>query len=170
MRTLASNECNSYYKTYTNLVEDVDFLSTLKQQAATTPQWLKEYTTEQWAHRYAEGKWLVKEVWLHIIDTERIFAYRALRIGRGDETPLAGFDQSTYIPNSNSENRTPDSIIAEYKSVRQATISLFENMNQKMLDCMGTASDSPISALAIAHILVGHEIHHSNILRERYGI
>lgn len=170
MRSLDPNECNSYYRTYTDLVEELDFLKTLKEQLDQTPTWLNSYTTDQWNHRYAADKWSVKEVWLHLIDAERIFAYRALRIGRGDETALAGFDQNTYIPNLRADERSPESVITEYKTVRAATISLFENMDQEMLDRMGTASDSPLSVLAVAHILVGHEKHHSTILRERYGL
>lgn len=170
MRKLTPEEFNAYYKTYVDLVEEVDFLKVLKENTAKSLTWINQFTEDQWNYRYAVNKWTVKELWIHLIDSERIFAYRALRIGRGDKTPLAGFDQNDYIPAAKSANRSTASIIAEYQAVRNASISLFENMDQEMLDQLGEASGSPTSALAIAHIIVGHEIHHSTILRERYQL
>lgn len=170
MRALSPKEYNPYYGTYVSLVEGTDFLKILKENREKTLRWLKQLKDEQWDIRYAEGKWSVKEVWIHMIDAERIFCYRALRIARGDKTPMSGFEQNEYIQPAKAEKRSAQSIIHEYQTVRDATLSMFENMDQEMLDQMGTASDSPISALALAHITVGHEIHHSNILRERYQV
>lgn len=170
MRKLSPEEFNPFYKTYVDLVEDVDFLHTLKKNTEVTLTWINQFTDQQWNYRYADGKWTVKEVLLHLIDAERVFAYRALRIGRGDKTPLSGFSQNDYVPASKPDNRSVASIIHEYQTVRNATISLFENMDQEMLDQLGETSGSRTSTLAIAHIIVGHEIHHSNILRERYDL
>lgn len=170
MRRPRANEFHSYYKSYIDLVESEDFLKTLQESTTTTLNLLNGLSDEQWNYRYAEGKWTVKEVLLHLIDAERIFAYRVLRIARGDQTPLAGFDQNEFIAAAKPESRSGQSIIKEYQTVRNATISLLENLDQAMLDQLGTASDSPASALAIAFIIVGHELHHGKVLRERYGL
>jgi len=170
MRNLEPTEYHEYYKPYIDLVQEVNFLNTLKVNLEKTTAWLQQLTDEQWNYRYEAGKWSVKEVWLHLLDAERVFAYRALRIARGDQTPLAGFDQNVYVPNSKAANRSGASIIAEYRAVRTATITLFENLDEEMLNQVGTASDSPVSALALGYIITGHELHHSNILRERYGV
>jgi len=110
----------------------------------------------------------LKESWIHVVDTERIFAYRALRIARGDETPLAGFDQNDYVPHSNAANRTPESIVEEYKSVRAATIHLFKNFDATAWSRFGTASGGKVSVNALAFMIIGHEAHHVALTQERY--
>ncbi len=105
---------------------------------------------------------------LHIIDTERIFAYRALRVGRGDSTPLPGFDQDPYVITSGGNARTAESLVAEFEVVRAASLALFKHLPAKAWEEMGTASDSPTTPLAIAYIIAGHELHHVKIIKERY--
>ena len=117
---------------------------------------------------YADDKWTVKGVISHIIDTERIFAYRALRLSRTDETPMAGFEQDQYDANSNLEHRTIKGMIHEFKTVREHTLTLFATMNANQLDFVGTASNNPLSARTAGWIMVGHAKHHQNILEERY--
>ncbi|MDH3652238.1 MAG: DinB family protein, partial [Saprospiraceae bacterium] len=114
--------------------------------------------------------WTVKELLLHMIDTERIFAYRALRIARSDLTPMAGFDQDDYVPYSNANERSSTSIVSEYSAVRQATIQLFKNFTDAMYAKCGTASERPFTPLALGFIIAGHEIHHLRILMEKYQI
>jgi hypothetical protein len=105
---------------------------------------------------------------LHVIDAERVFQYRALRIARGDHTPLAGFDQDAYVPNSGAGKRSRESIIEEYRAVRQATISLFSTFDAEALNQRGTASKSEVNVAALGFIICGHQKHHRNIIRERY--
>lgn len=165
---LNSTEFNPYYEGYINNAADEDIVHGLKQNLNKCVAFYSNIQSDKHDFAYAEGKWTVKDVLLHIIDTERIFAYRALRIARNDATPMAGFEQDDYVANSNTANRSLDSLIAEYKSVRLASISLFESFNQDHLMKIGTASNSTISVRAIGYILTGHENHHNRILKERY--
>lgn len=164
----AAHESNDYFKLYINQVDGNDFLQTLKSSEASTVAFLQNLESAKWDDRYAEGKWSIKEVLIHMLDTERIFGYRALRISRNDQTPLAGFEQDDYVPFYDVENRSINSIIEEFRSVRQATIEMFKHFNGEMLERMGTASGHPISVRALGFMIAGHEIHHLRIIRERY--
>lgn len=119
-------------------------------------------------YKYQEGKWSIKELLLHIIDTERIFSYRALCIARGETNSLPGFDQDEYVANCNASNRTLTSVIEEYRAVRKATAQLFVNFNTSELMSQGIANGNTISVRAIALIILGHETHHIEILENRY--
>lgn len=124
----------------------------------------------QLLHRYAEGKWSVKELLVHIADAERIFAYRALRFVRRDTTPLPGFDENLYVPTSHADKRDLSTILRELGAVRQASIALFEPMTEEDIRQTGVASNTTLSVRALGYIILGHETHHRNILRERYGL
>lgn len=165
---LSSSEFNPYYKGYINNAADEDIVKGLRQNIVKCVEFYGNIHDEKHDYAYAEGKWTVKEVLLHVIDTERIFAYRALRISRNDATPMAGFEQDDYVLNSDTTKRSLESLIREYKTVRAASISLFESISQDNLMNIGTASNSPISVRAIGYILTGHENHHNRILEERY--
>jgi len=165
---LNSSEFNPYYEGYINNAANEDILEGLRQNLIKCVEFYSNIQNDKHDYAYAEGKWTVKEVLLHIIDTERIFAYRALRIARNDATPMAGFEQDDYVLNSETTKRSLASLIEEYKTVRAATISLFESISQDGLLNIGTASNSPISARAIGYIITGHENHHNRILEERY--
>lgn len=164
------NEYSGNFSNYIRQVPEANALDVLKSAKHSTLKLLYSLTLDQWNHRYADGKWTVKEVWVHILDTERIFAYRLLRIGRGDTTPLPGFDQDNYIEPSKANERTIASIISEYEAVRESTICLLENMPEESFDRVGTASNTPISCRAFAFIIAGHERHHVHGLRQNYGI
>ena len=163
-----ANEYNPYYETYVGKVGEGNILSILEQQEVEMVNFYESIPADRWEYRYAEGKWTPKEVLLHIIDAERVFSYRALRVGRADATPMPGFSQDPYVETSAANDRTPASLIAEYRAVRQATLALFKNLPDSAWEQLGTASDSPVSALALAYIIAGHEIHHSIITKERY--
>lgn len=163
-----SEEYNPYYGTYIGKVGEGNILSILEQQEEEMVSFYESIPVDRWEYRYDEGKWTLKEVLLHIIDAERVFAYRALRVGRGDMTAMPGFDQNPYVDSSAANDRSPASLIAEYRAVRQATLQLFGNLPAAAWEQKGTASDSPISTLALAYIIAGHEIHHSKITKERY--
>lgn len=167
-RKLQANESSDYFKRYINLVETENIVAALKNQLTDLEQFFKEWPRDKWDHAYAEGKWTIKEILIHLIDTERIMAYRALRIARNDATPLPGFDQDEFAAYMNAANRSAESIMKEYRAVRIATIALIENLDDLALSRIGTASNAPSSPLAMAFVIAGHEIHHMNVIREKY--
>jgi DinB family protein len=122
------------------------------------------------AHRYAPGKWSVKQVVVHLSDVERIMAYRALRVGRGDQTPLPGFDEDAYAPLSGADALSLAALVTEWGLVRQATVALFRHLPAEAWTRRGTASGAPVSVRALAWIIAGHERHHLQTLAERYGL
>ncbi|MFA6469669.1 MAG: DinB family protein [Bacteroidota bacterium] len=131
-------------------------------------RFLRTLTPAQWLHRYAEGKWTIKEILLHIIDDERIFSYRALRFARNDSTALPGFDQDPYVVTSKANDRTPESLLEEYRTVRNATISLFSNLPEDAWLRSGTANNHAVTVRALIYHLAGHELHHLNIIKTKY--
>lgn len=161
-------ESNDYYKKYIEQVDGDNYLSALKMLLPKTVAFLNSLDDAKWNYRYAAGKWSIKEVMMHILDTERIMACRALRIARNDKTPMPGFEQDDYIPFTDAENRSPTSIIEEYKAVRAATIAMFQYFNDDMLSRVGTASGNPFTPRALGYIIAGHELHHLQIVRQRY--
>ena len=162
------NEYNSFYKGYIDQVKDDDFYQALSDALTSIVAFYKNIPAGKWEHRYAPDKWTIKELLLHIIDAERIFACRALRIARNDMTPLPAFDESKYTPASKANLRTPGSLIEEYIAVRESTLHLFKYMDDEAIGQIGTASDSPASPRALGFIIAGHELHHVNIIKERY--
>ncbi len=122
------------------------------------------------AHRYAPGKWSVSEVVVHLSDVERVMAYRALRVARGDSTPLPGFDENAYAPLSGAAGQSLAALVGEWGKVRDATVSLFRHLPADAWVRRGTASGMPISVRALAWIIAGHERHHLETLAERYGL
>ena len=165
---LAIGDYHSFYEPYIQAVGDVDLLEILERQLGNFPQFLASIPEEKLHYKYAEGKWTVAEVLVHILDAERIFQYRALRIGRGDITPLTSFDQDAYVPQSNAHERTLASLIEEYKSVRQSSLSLFQSFPEKILHRKGTASNTIVSVGALGFMICGHQKNHKGILKERY--
>ncbi|NNC61493.1 MAG: DinB family protein [Eudoraea sp.] len=165
---LKEHEYNPYYRAYIEALGEVDLMKTLRKQIKNYPQFLASIPEDKLNYQYAEGKWTVAEVLLHVLDSERVFQYRALRFARKDQTPLPGFDQDLYVPQSGAGNRGLDSIIEEYKAIRQSTITLYESFEEDILKRKGVASNSNMSVAALGFIICGHQRHHRNILRERY--
>lgn len=164
-------EFNPYYASYIGrLEESADVLDALERQRAATLKFLASLTDAEGNHRYAPDKWTVKEVIGHLIDAERVFSYRAMRIARNDTTPLAGFDEKAYVPAGEFHRRTLKDLADEYDHVRRATIALARSMTPEMHARRGTANANPISVRALFWITAGHERHHRAILAERYGV
>lgn len=157
-----------YYGKYIALVPDGDVVGTLRGQLAETLALLSGIDEARAAHRYAPDKWSVKELVGHVIDTERIFAYRALRFARNDATPLAGYEQDDYIRGGSFDDYQLGELAEEFAHVRRANLALFEHLNAEAWMRMGVASDNPVSVRALAYILAGHELHHMQILRTKY--
>jgi DinB family protein len=161
-------EYNPYYDKYISLIPGNDVVATLSSQLPKTVALLSSLSEQDGELRYAPGKWSVKEALGHLIDTERIMAYRALRIARNDSTPLAGFEQDDYVRDGPySELRLAD-LIEEFKAVRGATLALFRNLRAGDWTRQGVANKNDITVRALAYIIAGHELHHRNIIEERY--
>ncbi|MEJ1236812.1 DinB family protein [Chryseolinea sp. T2] len=159
-----------FYQGYVNLVKNKDLFDNLEQSARITQQLLSTISESRGTYAYAPGKWTIKEVLCHMIDTERIFAYRAMRFARNDKTPLPGFEENDYAPEANAPNRTVVDIAAEMGRLRQTTIDLYRSFSTEMLQRTGTANNSAMSVLNLGFVISGHETHHRNVLSERYGV
>jgi uncharacterized damage-inducible protein DinB len=150
------------------LPDDGRILQHMKDQVPKTEQFVSGIPDEKWNYIYAPGKWTIKEVLVHIIDDERIYAYRALRFGRGDTTDLPGFEQEDYVPYSRANERSVKSILKEYATVRKATLSLFKSFSEEDLARRGTANNHVSSVRGLLYHLAGHELHHLEIIKEKY--
>ena len=165
---LNSGEYNPYYGTYISKTGDLTLKDGLRISGEKTISFLEQIPKDKLEFRYADGKWTVKEVIQHLMDTERIFAYRALRVARKDKTPLPGFEQDDYIQPSHANKRSLEELINEFKAIKMSTCTLFDSFSEEMLLALGTASNNPISVRAIGFIIMGHEIHHCGVIKERY--
>lgn len=162
------DEYAAYYEKYVSLVPEGEVTATLERQGAETLALLRGLTEERGAHRYGAGKWSVKQVVGHVVDTERIFAYRALAIARGERQPLPGMDQDEYMAGADFDARTLASLTDEFEAVRRGNVLMLRGLSAEAWARRGTASDNEVTVRALAHIMAGHETHHINILRERY--
>lgn len=162
------NEYAAYYEKYISLVPGNDIAGALESQRVQTIQLFAGRSEREGNFRYAADKWTVKEVLGHMTDTERIFTYRALRIARGDKTPLPGFEQDDFVRNGGFGERPLASLADEFAQVRGASLALFKSFAQDAWMRRGTASDKEVSVRALAYMTAGHELHHRQILEERY--
>ena len=162
-------EYNPYANKYIRLLPDDGLvLKHLKKNLNQVISFILSIPEEKLMYRYAENKWTIKEILVHIMDDERIFMYRALRIARNDKTPLPGFEQDDYVPYSRANERSLANIFREYKTVRNATLSLFNSLSKEDLMRVGTANNHHVNVRALAYHIAGHELHHLNIIKERY--
>jgi uncharacterized damage-inducible protein DinB len=161
-------ECAAYYDRYISLVEGEDILSRLDHQRRQTMMLLCARDEKDGDFRYAPGKWSAKEVLGHVCDTERIFAYRALRISRGDATPLESFEQDDYVREGPFGNRLLADLVEDFIAVRRATLSLLRNLDEAAWMRRGIASKNEVTVRALAYMIAGHELHHRKILEEKY--
>lgn len=158
----------AYYGKYVSLVPGGNILEVLSEQFDETLALLQSVSETRAGFRYAAGKWSVKELVGHMIDTERIFAYRALRFARNDMTPLPGYEQDDYIRNASFDACALAELAAEFESVRRSTLFLFKHLDADAWMRKGLANESEVSVRALAYIVAGHELHHRGILRDRY--
>ena len=162
------NEYNEYYERYISLVDAGEMPAAFEAQLSDMSELFKSISEEQSVFAYAEGKWTIKEAVGHLIDGERMFGYRALRISRGDKTPIEGFEQDGYVENAPFNDYKFSDLAEEFELVRKSSILFFRHLKETDWARMGTASGNPISVRALAFIMVGHVSHHAKILRERY--
>lgn len=170
-----ASEYAPYYSTYINdaaatlqRTSKSDIRDLMEGQCDEIASLVRDVSDEAANKGYAPGKWSLKESIVHICDTERVFAYRMLRIGRGDKTPLASFDQDEYVPTSRANTRTMADILAEFRAVRAASLALINSFDDDAIARDGTASDRLFSARALCWIMAGHAAHHVGLTRDRY--
>lgn len=166
-KTLYAN-APAYYTYYFDLVKTNDLLQELKEGGSRITDFIASIPEEKWHHRYEPEKWTVAEVVRHIIETERIFAYRALRFSRFDGTLLPGFNENEFIAHLADVPFSKQQTLGEFQTVRAATISLYESMNDRMRSFMGNANGLSVSAEMLGFMIVGHTEHHVGVIEERY--
>lgn len=157
-----------YYDKYISLVTDDDILTLLDTQQKDTLALLRGVPASRAGFRYAPGKWSMRELVGHVIDSERVFAYRALRFARNDTTPLPGYEQDDYVRNGPFDALALGDLASEFESVRQSTLFLFRHLDNEAWMRHGVANQAEVSVRALAYIIAGHELHHMDILRSRY--
>lgn len=162
------HEYPGYYEPFIGLTKTADIVQELEKEGHNIVKFLLTIPEEKGDYRYHPDKWSLKEVLAHIIDTERIFNYRALCFSRGEINPLPGFDENMYAENCGAAARTLNSLTEEFLCVRRSTVELYKNLSPAMMLKKGTANEKQISVRAIAHITCGHGLHHLQMIRERY--
>lgn len=165
---LPVNEYSKFQATYINAAMNVELIEELEISLHDFIRFVQNIPMDKFDYRYEEGKWTIKEIIQHIIDSERVFSYRALRISRNDKTPLPGFDENNYVDNTNANKRGLQELLTELSAVRHATLLLFKSFSDEQLARMGIASENEISVRAIGFIIIGHQKHHQKVFEERY--
>lgn len=158
----------AFYQGYVSHVSSLNLMDALRSSILTTDSLIRSIPEAKGEYRYAPGKWSIKELLGHMLDAERIFAYRALRFARNDQTELSGFDEERYAPQANAHSRTLIQLADEFRRLRDTTIDLFNGFTPEMLHRSGKANNNLISVINLGYIIAGHEVHHRNILLERY--
>lgn len=157
-----------YFEYYINLVPENDIISALKNNGDSISSFFKSIPSDKADFKYAEGKWSIKQLLNHIIDTERILSYRALRFSRGDNQMVLSFDENLYADNANLSKSDLNLLIEEFETVRKATILQYSQLSDKELALKGSSPSGENSVLSIGYMLCGHATHHVNIIKERY--
>lgn len=164
------SEYDAYYEKYVSKVADGDIVATLEKQPSELKDLFANVGEDRGTYAYEEGKWSLKESLSHLIDGERIFAYRMLRISRADATPIEGFEQDGYIEYSNANNRCFAELLDEFELLRKANLLLIKNLSDDASKRLGTASGYGISVRGLVYIMAGHVRHHQTIFKEKYAI
>jgi uncharacterized damage-inducible protein DinB len=162
------DEYAPFYAGYVAQTGEDDVIQTLAELKDSTWQFLSNLPVQKGDYAYAPGKWTVKQLLSHMIDAERVFAYRVLCFSRGDENALPGFDENDYVDRANVSTRTLDELAQEFKALREANLYLYRSITTEQSLFIGTASGKTVSVRALLYIAAGHEIHHVNVIRERY--
>lgn len=169
MKTIPDfNTLPTFYHHYVMQVHNLNMLDALEQSGKHLQALLRPVSESKGQYRYAEGKWSIKELICHLMDAERIFAYRALRFARNDATELAAFEENEYAPEANAHARTLAQLMLEAETLRKTTIDLFTSFTPEMLQRKGAANKNVVSVINLGYIIAGHETHHRNVLNERY--
>ncbi len=168
-KNLKKSEFDSYYGRYIYKISDnIDLIEGFQNGKTKVFQFFNSIPENKLSHRYASGKWSIKEILQHLIDTERIFMYRCFRIARNDKTPLAGFDQNIYMSPSGAEDKSIDLLLGEFTATRYASIALLDSLSEADLKRIGNSNGGAMSARAAAFTIIGHDIWHMDTIKEKY--
>jgi uncharacterized damage-inducible protein DinB len=165
---LPVNEYAGHFATYIQAATNVELIEELEICLHDFIKFVQNIPLDKFDYRYAEGKWTIKDIIQHIIDTEIIFSYRALRISRNDKTPLPGFEENDYVENTNANGRSIQDLLTEFSAVRHSTLLLFKSFSEEQLKRIGIASNTEISVRALGFVTIGHQKHHQKVFEERY--
>lgn len=157
-----------FYHIYISHVPQDDLAEAFRLQSPAFIKFIESIPPDKYDYRYADGKWTIKEVLQHIIDAERVFAYRALRFARKDATPLPGFDENLFADNAKADKRAWKDLVEEFKVVRKSSEYLFNSFDEDQLEAAGISYNNPVYVRAIGFVVVGHAMHHVKVLKERY--
>lgn len=166
----SEKDYSPHFKSYVDQIKTDDILNVLEVQLNTASKLFSDIPEEKGNYAYAKGKWSIKEVLGHVIDSERVFAYRALCIARGEKQSLPGFEQDDYVEEADFNKRTLSNLIEEFSLVRKSNLVLFKTFLEKDLNKRGVASENEVTVRAILFIIAGHGMHHINILKDKYGV
>ena len=165
---LLDNEYSGHFGNYVKAAGDGILIEELEISLHEFIRFVQNIPMDKFDYRYAEGKWTIKDIIQHVIDTERIFAYRALRFSRNDKTPLPSFEENDYAENTDSNKRSIQDLLTELSAVRHSTLLFYKSLSQEQLKRIGTASNNPISVRALGFVMIGHQRHHQKVFEERY--
>lgn len=165
---LSNNEYSDFFSTYIKELNSIDLIEGLEISLHSFIRFVQEIPMDKFDFRYAEEKWTIKDIIQHIIDTERIFSYRALRISRNDPTSLPGFDENNFVDNTDANSRSIKNLLEEFSAVRYSTLYLFKSFSNEQLLRLGNVSKNKISVRALGFLVIGHQNHHQKIFSERY--
>jgi len=165
---LPVNEYSQFNATYINALDNVELLEELEISLHDFIRFVQNIPMDKFDYRYAEGKWTIKDIIQHIIDAERIFGYRALRISRNDQTQLPGFEENDYVENTDANSRSIQGLLTELSALRHSNLLMFKSFTEEQLTRMGIASNHSISVRALGFLIIGHQKHHQKVFQERY--
>ncbi|WP_348800444.1 DinB family protein [Flavobacterium adhaerens] len=165
---LPVDEYSKFNATYIQALENVELFEELEISLHDFIKFVQNIPLGKFDYSYAEGKWTIKEIIQHIIDAERIFAYRALRISRNDKTPLPGFDENDYAANTNAKSRSIQDLLTEFSAVRHSNLLMFKSFTDEQMARIGVASDHEVSVRALGFLILGHLKHHKTVFAEKY--
>ena len=165
---LPVNEYSQFNATYINALDNVELLEELEISLHDFIRFVQNIPMDKFDYRYAEGKWTIKDIIQHIIDAERIFGYRALRISRNDQTPLSGFEENDYVENTDANSRSIQGLLTELSALRHSNLLMFKSFTEEQLTRMGIASNHSILVRALGFLIIGHQKHHQKVFQERY--
>ncbi|MCD0474141.1 DinB family protein [Flavobacterium sp. EDS] len=165
---LLENEYSGGFATYVQEAGNVNLIEELEISLHDFIKFVQNIPMDKFDYRYVEGKWTIKEIIQHIIDTERIFSYRALRFSRNDKTPLPSFEENDYIDNTNANARGLQDLLTEFSAVRHSNLLFYKSLSEEQLKRVGTASNNQMSVRALGFVIIGHQKHHQKVFQERY--
>lgn len=165
---ILENEYSGHFGTYLKQAGDGKLIEELEISLHEFIRFVQNIPMDKFDYRYAEGKWTIKEIIQHVLDTERIFAYRALRFSRNDKTPLPSFEEQDYADNSDANSRSIQELLTEFSAVRHSNLLFYKSLSDEQLKRIGTASGNQISVRALGFVIIGHQKHHQKVFEERY--